>query len=375
MTFELYGSNIKFETAGGPSPLGNNLVISNITDGVTDNATLSLSALGSSSTRATAGVVSTGNPATFVGPSTVALPNANNVGASVMNFSITDVTALTVSDYQVDFDGVNYNVVRLSDNITVASGAGPFAVDGLEITPGVGIPPVAAGDSFYIRPTDSGAVTFQALLTDPVQIAAAGPVRSTTNINNVGSVEASPPTVTDVLDGDLTRTVDVFFDPTNPSGTFDVVDRATGTVLQNDVVYFNGINVNQNGWQVQLTGDPRPGDVLTVENNTNAASDNRNALLMAALQTTGVLNGGSTTFEQSYTALVSTVGVVTQQVKISLAVEESLLDSVLERRESVSGVNLDEEAANLIRYQQAYQANARVIQVSQELFDSLLNAV
>ena len=69
------------------------------------------------------------------------------------------------------------------------------------------------------------------------------------------------------------------------------------------------------------------------------------------------------------------MGVVTQQVKINLEVEESLLNGAIERRESVSGVNLDEEAANLIRYQQAYQALSRVIQVSQEIFNSLLSAV
>lgn len=372
MTFELYGSNIKFETAGGPSPLGNNLIIGNITDGVTDNAILTLSSLGSSSTRASAGVVSTGNPATFIGPSTVALPNQNNTGTAVMNFAITDVTALTVSDYEVGFDGVNYNVVRLSDNVTVASGAGPFAVDGLEITPG-GVP--VLGDSFYIRPTDLGAVSFQALLTDPAQIAAAAPVRATTNINNIGSAEISSTTVTDILDGDLTRTVDIFFDPANPAGSFDVVDRATGTVLQNDVIYYTGINVNQNGWQVQLTGTPQQGDIFTVQDNAGAVSDNRNALLLAELQSTGILNGSNTTFEQSYTALTSKVGVVTQQVQINLEVEESLLENAIERRESVSGVNLDEEAADLIRYQQAYQALTRVIQVSQELFDSLLTAV
>ena len=372
MTFELYGSNIKFETAGGPSPLGNNLVISNLTDGATDNATLSLSALGSSSTRATAGVVSTGNPSTFIGPSTVAMANQNNTGTALMNFSITDVSALTVSDYEVGFDGVNYNVVRLSDNVTVASGAGPFAVDGLEITAG-GVP--AVGDSFYIRPTDQGAVTFQALITDPVKIAAAGPIRASTNINNIGSANISSPTVTDVLDGDLTNTIDIFFDPINPPGTFDVVDRASGTVLQNNVNYFTGINVIQNGWQVQLTGQTQSGDTFSVENNNNAVSDNRSALLLAGLQSTGILDGGNTSFEQSYTVLTSKVGVVTQQVKISLEVEKSLLEGAIERRESVSGVNLDEEAADLIRFQQAYQALTRVVQVSQEIFDSLLNAV
>jgi flagellar hook-associated protein 1 FlgK len=153
------------------------------------------------------------------------------------------------------------------------------------------------------------------------------------------------------------------------------VDRASGTVLQNDVVYFNGININQNGWQLQLKGVPRPGDIISVQNNTGAATDNRNMLLMAGIQTQGVLNNGNSTLEQSYNALVSEVGVVTQQVKINLQVEESILQQAIERRESVSGVNLDEEAADLIRYQQAYQAAARVIQTSQELFTSLLNAI
>jgi len=375
MTFELFGSNIQFETTGGPSPLGNNLVITNMLDGVLNDAVMDLSSLGSSSTALSSGVVTSAGSATFIGPSTVAIPNQNNIGIGEVNFSITDVSALTVSDYEVTFDGVNYNVVRLSDSTTVASGAGPFAVDGLEIvTSTAPISPVA-GDSFYISPTKLGAVSFQSLVDNSSEIAAATPVRATANINNIGSAEISPTTITNATDSDLTRTVDVFFDPANPAGTFDVVDRASGTVLQNDVVYFNGINVNQNGWQVQLTGTPLNGDIYTVENNSNAVADNRNALLLAGKQTQAIMDNGNTTFEQSYNTLASEIGVVTQQVKINLAVEESLLQGAIERRESISGVNLDEEAADLIRYQQAYQALSRVIQTSQELFNSLLSAV
>ncbi|VAW69407.1 Flagellar hook-associated protein FlgK, partial [hydrothermal vent metagenome] len=170
-------------------------------------------------------------------------------------------------------------------------------------------------------------------------------------------------------------TVDVFFDPANPAGTFDVVDRSSGIVLQNDVAYFDGISISQNGWQLQLSGAPQPGDTLTVQNNSNAVGDNRNMLLMAGIQTESVLNNGNATLEQSYNSLISEVGVVTQQVKINLQVEESILQQAFERRESISGVNLDEEAADLIRFQQAYQAAARVIQTSQEIFNSLLSAV
>lgn len=372
MTFSLHGSDIQFETAGGPSPLGNNLVVSNLTDGVANDATLSLSPLGSSSTRQTAGTVANGSPASFIGPSTPATAHQNNTGTGVINYSITDITALTTSDYRVSYDGTNYNVVRLSDNTTVASGAGPFTVDGMDITPG-GTP--AAGDSFVIYPTRQGALSFKTLINDPNAVAAASPIRSQTNSGNIGSVAISQTGVTDALNGNLLNTVDIYFDPANPAGTFDVVDRASGTVLQNDVIYTNGMTVSQNGWQVQLQGQPQPGDTLTVEENTNAATDSGNVLAMAGLQSQTILDGNQASFEQGYSALTSDVGTITQQVKVNKEVEDSLLQGAVNKRESVSGVNLDEEASDLIRFQQAYQALSRVVQTSQSLFQSLLNAV
>jgi len=376
MTFELYGSNIKFETAGGPSSTGNNLLMTNLTDGVADDAILTLSPLGSSSTQSTAGVVTNTNPATFIGPSTVAIPNLNNTGTGLVNYSITDANALTISDYEVRFDGANFNVTRLTDNAIVATGTGPFVVDGMEITPGdIGVNVPVTGDSFYIRGTRLGAVNFQTEITDPQKFAAAVPIRASANVGNLGQAEVSQLSVTDSLNGDLTRAVNVFFDPANPAGTFDVVDQASGAVLQDDVVYFNGITINQNGWQLQLNGEPQVGDIVNVQNNTNAASDNRNMLFLANIQKLNVMDNGNSTLQQSYNSLVSEVGVVTRQVKINLEVEDSILQQAMERRETVSGVNLDEEAADLIRFQQAYQAAARVIQTSQELFNSLLSAV
>ena len=376
LTFELFGSNIKFTSAGGPSSTGNNLAITNLVDGVANDAFMTLSPLGSSSTQATAGVVSNASAATFIGPSTVAIPNLDNNGAGIINYAISDVNALTTSDYEVRFDGANFNVVRLTDNVTLATGTGPFVVDGLEITPAdiaVDIP--LAGDSFYIRATRLGAVNFQTQISNPDEFAAAAPIRAGVNLGNIGQVEVNRLSITDSLDGDLNRAVDVFFDPANPAGTFDVVDQASGTVLQNDVVYFNGITINQNGWQLQLNGEPLPGDIVGVQNNTNGVTDNRNMLLLADIQKQAVMDNGNTSLQQSYNALVSGVGVVSQQVKINLQVEESILQQAMERRENVSGVNLDEEAADLIRFQQAYQAAARVIQTSQELFNSLLSAV
>ncbi|MDH5767109.1 MAG: flagellar hook-associated protein FlgK, partial [Gammaproteobacteria bacterium] len=151
MTFQLNGSNIEFESAGGPSSLGNNLLINNMLDdnaGGSVNAWLTLGNIGASSTTFSPAIVSVGAPATFIGPSNAAIPNLNNTGTGQVYYSITDVTALTVSDYQVDYDGVNYTVQRLSDNVIVASAAtGPFNVDGIDITIG-GL--VNAGDSFFM---------------------------------------------------------------------------------------------------------------------------------------------------------------------------------------------------------------------------------
>ncbi|MBI3188559.1 MAG: flagellar hook-associated protein FlgK [Gammaproteobacteria bacterium] len=372
MTFELRGDQIQFTTTGGPSPLGNNLVITNVADGVANDAVINLGLLGSSSTQFNFGAASNGSPAMFMGPSNSTLSNANNTGTGVVNFSITDVSQLTVSDYRVSYDGANYNVLRLSDNVTVASGAGPFNVDGMAITPG-GVP--AAGDSFYLRPTRLGATSFSVEISDIRDIAAATPIRTLNAAANIGTVGAASSSVVDALDPDLTRTVDIFFDPANPAGSFDVVDRASGTVLQNNVIYTPGMSVTQNGWQVRLTGSPQPGDTVTVTENTNSTNDNRNMLLLAALQNTAVMDNGVTTFEQSYATLNAEVGVVTQQAKINYDVEKTLLDNAIASRESLSGVNLDEEAADLIRFQQAYQALARIIQTSQTLFESLISAV
>jgi len=377
MAFELYGSNIKFQSIGGPSPVDHNLVISGIADGGLNDAQLSLSSLGSSSTRFTSGTVTNASSAAFIGPVTQALPNLNNAGTGVVNYSISDVDALTISDYEVRFDGVDYQIFRLSDNAQLATiaGAGPFStnVDGIDISIGGA---AVLGDSYFIRPTKDGATDMVTLINDPARLAMASPVRSTVNIGNLGSADISQATVTDASNGNLTNTVDIFFNPATP-GAFDVIDRSTvpATNLQTNVSYYNGITVSENGWQIQLTGKPLAGDIYTVQNNTNAVADNRNALALAGLQVKGVLDGGNSTLEQSYNSLVSKVGVVNQQVQINREVDESLLKNAIEKRESISGVNLDEEAADLIRFQQAYQALSRVISTSQQLFESLIAAV
>ncbi|MCW8955999.1 MAG: flagellar hook-associated protein FlgK [Gammaproteobacteria bacterium] len=372
VTFQLSGDQIVFTSTGGPSPLGNNLVISNVADSGASDATLLLNNKGASSTTYSAGTASTGSSATFIGPSNIGsvIPNLTNTGGGIVDFSITDATALTASDYQIDYDGVNYNVVRLSDNATVDSGAGPYLnADGIEFTV-AGAP--AIGDSFYIRPTKLGAVNFELQINSTADIAIAAPNRTLVSSSNLGNVQATQASVIDAADANLLNPVTITFN--SPATTFDVLDVTTG-VTTAGVAYSDGVTVQMNGWEIQLTGSPEAGDVIRVEENAGAATDNRNGLLLGALQGTPLLDGNTSTYQQAYNTLTTNVGSMTQQAKINLQVEENLLGAAIQDRETISGVNLDEEAADLIRFQQAYEALSRVIQTSQEIFQSLLDSI
>jgi len=303
------------------------------------------------------------------------LSNLNNAGTGSVGVTINSAQALTISDYEVRFSAANaYDIVRLSDNVSVSSGAyaNPtnVTVDGLDFNL-TGAP--AAGDSFYVRPTRLGAIGFQALVNDPNAIAAASPVRSVTSAANIGNAAISSPTVQNAANANLTNTVTITF---NAAGNFDVFDVTAGAaILPANRTYTPGMTLAENGWQVQLNGTPQPGDVLTVQENIGGATDNRNALALAGIRTQGILDGGTASLEQSYSALTAEVGTITQQINISKDVEESLLSGAMAERETVSGVNLDEEAGDLIRFQQAYQALSRVVQTAQSLFQSLLDAV
>ncbi|MFZ0254786.1 MAG: flagellar hook-associated protein FlgK [Gammaproteobacteria bacterium] len=103
--------------------------------------------------------------------------------------------------------------------------------------------------------------------------------------------------------------------------------------------------------------------------------DNRNALELAKLQEMLTLENNNATFSGAYGQLVASVGAVTQKAEAHRSAQEALLSQVTDARDAVSGVNLDEEAANLLRYQQAYEASARVIAAADATFNSLLDVV
>ena len=128
-------------------------------------------------------------------------------------------------------------------------------------------------------------------------------------------------------------------------------------------------------WSVQLTGNsPQTSDVFTVQANTGGQGDNRNALALGNLQVTGILDGGNADFQEGFSNLVGRVGTLTAAYDNQRIANEALMFQARDRRDGKTAVNLDEEAADLIKFQQAYEAAARVIGSVQVMFDSLISA-
>jgi flagellar hook-associated protein 1 FlgK len=294
------------------------------------------------------------------------LPSSANTGAATVSAAVASYSALTTSDYRVRYDGANYTITRLSDGVAQTFAALPQTVDGVTFSI-AGVP--AANDSFLVQPTRTGARDFAVLVNDTNRVAAAAPIRTASSANNRGSATISAGTVNapPPPNANLTQTVTITF---TGAATFDVA--GTGTGNPTGVAYTSGGTITYNGWSIQIQGTPQAGDVFTVSLNAGGVGDNRNARALAAVQTANTLIGGTATVQGAYAQLVSDIGNKTRELQVTGEAQNTLLEQTLAERESVSGVNLDEEAANLLRYQQAYQASAKVLAIASTLFDSIL---
>ncbi|MDH5183554.1 MAG: flagellar hook-associated protein FlgK [Gammaproteobacteria bacterium] len=324
-----------------------------------------------------------------VGPSEV-FPDLNNTGAATFTATITDTNLLTESDYRLSFDGANYSLTRLSDNTVdgpIAPGALPYiTAEGFEIDNIAGAP--AAGDSFLIRPTRAGARTMGLVIDNTSEIAAATPVRAELNLNNIGSGTATMTGVFDTTGAEFTTTaqtltpeIAIVFDPLVPN-QYDILqvnppgpNLVTGAVYNQttglDVVADNALGF---GYEVHIAGKPGLGDRFDISYNLQGVKDNGNMLELSGLQSTKSMLGTSATYNDAYSSIITKVGTRTHQADIANRAQETLLRQSQNARESVSGVNLDEEAANMLRFQQAYQAAAQVISSANQMFDTLLAA-
>ncbi|MDP2878331.1 MAG: flagellar hook-associated protein FlgK [Sulfuricella sp.] len=309
------------------------------------------------------------------------LPNSNNTSAAVIATSFSDVSAVTTSDYRLQANGAgNYTLTRLSDNATLFSAAAlPQTVDGLTISAS-GAASVA-GESWLIQPTRNGARDIGVAITDPSKIAAAAPIRTSaavmsntgTGTISAGSVNTGTPVTPNPVhpstDLNLQQPVTITF---TAAGTFNVTGVGVGLPALGQV-YTSGNPISFNGWTVSLSGAPATGDIFTVESNVGGKSDNRNAQLLSALQTKDTLAGSTATFQGAYSQVVSAVGNKTREVEVTGKAQSNLVAQSQLAQQSLSGVNLDEEAANLMRYQQAYQASGKMLEIASTLFETILN--
>jgi flagellar hook-associated protein 1 FlgK len=304
------------------------------------------------------------------------LDATSNTGTATISSDVTDIGALTTSDYSLDYDGVNWTMTSdEGTTATVANGApATLTFEGLTLT--IDGTTAAAGDLFTIKPTLDGARSLQVLITDARLIAAAAPIRTNSPLSNLGDAKISAGIVTDVTNPNLLNAATFTFD--NPATTLtadvNVVVAGVAYAAGATIPYSNNMVVDANGWQVSLNGVPAANDRFDVQANVGGSGDNRNALKLANLQNQLILNGATASFQDDYGTFVGFVGSQTQAANVSRDAQGLLLGQAVDRNASVVGVNLDEEAADLIRYQQAYQASARVISTVQTIFDTLIQS-
>lgn len=307
----------------------------------------------------------------FTTPGPVIVASAENTGSGVVDAEIVSYRDLDVSDYHLSFDGASYTLKPIRNGVEGNArifAAFPQTVEGVRLNLASGT--VAAGDEFLIRPTAKGAGQIAVAVQDTGKIAAAAPIRTSAPATNTGTGRISAGTVNAPAptDPNLQQAVTLTF---TSATTFDV--SGTGTGNPTSVPFTPGGPITFNGWTVQITGTPKPGDTFSVGPNTDGVADNRNALLLGALQSSNTLAAGGASYQGAYGQLVSQMGNKTRELEVTAEAQAALLTQTKALQQSEAGVNLDEEAANLLRYQQAYQAASKVIQTANQMFDALLD--
>ncbi|MCE3000258.1 MAG: flagellar hook-associated protein FlgK [Betaproteobacteria bacterium] len=303
----------------------------------------------------------------FAAPQVAVAARASNTGNAVLAASHADVSALEVSSYRVTYSAGSFLVTRLSDNSTTTWASLPQTVDGFMLNLASGTP--AEGDSFVVEPVRYGARNFSVAVDSVARIAAAAPIRSAAVAGNTGSATISAGSVNPPapLNANLQQPVTINF--TSP-GTFNVSGTGTGNPV--GLSYTPGADISYNGWTIRISGTPAAGDSFIIEANSGGRGDNRNALQLAALQGAQNLVGGRAGYQSAYSQIAGSVGARTREAQISAEAQDNVTAQARQAQQSLSGVNLDEEAANLIRYQQAYQASSKVVEVASRLFETLL---
>jgi flagellar hook-associated protein 1 len=295
--------------------------------------------------------------------------NATSGGApaETVSASFSDTTQLKASDYRLQVVSGQYLLTRLSDGqqttLSSLSPGNPATVDGITINVS-GTP--TNGDTFTIEPVRTGANDLAVAIGQPQQIAAASPVRSSLPSTNTGSLSVSSLSVVGpTRNANLTDSVNINF--TSPTA-YTITDSTTGA--SSSGTYTSGQPISYNGWSLTLLGAPATGDSVGIGANVSGTGDNTNALALAQLQNANLINGSP--LGTGYASVVAQVGTMTANAQADQQNQQAILQSAQNAQSSISGVNLDEEAAHLLQYQQQYQAAAQVITIASTLFNQIL---
>jgi len=340
--------------------------------------------------------------------------NANNAEPknAQLAVEITDSTKLPAGTWSLQFsgDGRNFELINAESGETVRQGRLPDPVQSEISMPGFNIRVEGgdfnANDKFLIQPSRNAAEYIGMNIRREEDLAFASPIRARDGEyvdgklvkENLGSAIINQGKMLNVRDPNTNGLLEGFrnngelangpltieFTNNGTDITYTVSDSSGPLQPQDQIYKPQEINTifradssagdMYQGYQFEITGEPADGDVFTIEYNDNGISDNRNAELMAALGTQNTMNGGTQNFTEGYAGLVEDIGVKTRQSQLDKEASSTLLEQSNNQRESVSGVNLDEEAGKLIQYQAAYNASSKVMSVAQDLFTTLLQS-
>ncbi|HHL4082988.1 MULTISPECIES: flagellar hook-associated protein FlgK [Burkholderia] len=322
--------------------------------------------------------------------------NQGNTGNASLSVSFANASQPTTSDYTLSYDGTNYTLTDRASGSVVDQKAGPMPVSlgGLNFSFSSGA--MNAGDQFTVLPTRGALTGFGLATTSGSAIAAASPVVAAASKTNIGTAKITqgavsagyqvPTTPTKLTYDAASQSLSGF-----PAGTTVTIAGTPPTSVTitspTDSVPYNAtagakLTINSttqpapagvmNGVTVTLSGAPSDGDTFTIGPYAGGTSDGSNAQALSQLVTAKALGGGTTTLTGAYANYVNAIGNTASQLKSSSAAQTSLVGQITTAQQSVSGVNQNEEAANLMQYQQLYQANAKVIQTAATLFQTVL---
>lgn len=306
------------------------------------------------------------------------IPVIQNEGAAAAAAGITQIGAAAVAGLDAVATGnATFNVDGVA--ITLDQNAlGSITTLATQLT--AKLQASALGASYSASVVGGQLVMTNAGSTAPVVISAADAnavaagIVDSTGVPGVNGLNATA-LASILVAGDITLTFDAAIPGFNVTGALTGTipyDPATTSSMQIDL---GVLGANYAGITFDVSGKSLTGDTFTLTRNSGAVGDNGNALQLAGINSKRMLKGGASTLQTAYGQMVSDVGSRTHQADVAATAQQAVLRGADEAKQNVSGVNLDEEAANLIKYQQAYQAVAQTISIGQSLFQTLLEAV